>query len=120
MLGVEGSNPSVPIRKIKAGVIGWNKNRHPRTMSTNQSIYEKDFPSLPFKWVADCKNQTPDLGSQYFKDEIENNAIYVAGPSGMTSLLLGQMETLANLENEDLKKNYLTAIAIYIVAEGKN
>lgn len=83
-----------------------------------QEEYEIDLPKHESNWGADCKNQPADLNSQYVLDLVDNDAVYVAGPSGMTSLLLGQMEILANFESETLKRNYLSAVVSYIVGGG--
>ncbi|MDR3503848.1 MAG: hypothetical protein P4L79_14820 [Legionella sp.] len=83
-----------------------------------QEEYEVDLPTHHSIWAADCKAQGANLKSQYVLDLIENDAVYVSGPSGMTSVLLGQMEILANFPTENLKKNYLTAVMVYIVAAG--
>ena len=87
-------------------------------MLEDQAIYEIDLPHHTSLWVPDCKGQAANLKSQYVLDSIENEAVYVAGPSGMTSLLLGQMEILANFEDIKLKQNYLSAVLSYIVAGG--
>lgn len=89
------------------GLLGWG-----------QEEYEIDLPTHHSIWTADCKAQGANLKSQYVLDLIENDAVYVSGPSGMTSVLLGQMEILANFPTENLKKNYLTAVMVYIVAAG--
>ncbi len=87
-------------------------------MLIHQHEEEKGLPTHDSEWIADCKNQAPNLESPYVHDLIENDAVYVSGPSGMTSILLGQMETMANFENETFKKNYLSAILAYIVGGG--
>ena len=87
-------------------------------MLRGQEEYEINLTKYDFRWGADCKNQPADLNSQYVLDLVDNDAVYVAGPSGMTSLFLGQMEILANFESEALKKNYLTAVVSYIVGGG--
>ncbi len=83
-----------------------------------QEEYEIGLPKHHSIWTADCKAQGANLRSQYVLDLIENDAVYVSGPSGMTSVLLGQMEILANFPTVSLKKNYLTAVMVYIVAAG--
>ncbi len=87
-------------------------------MLKGQDSYALGLGEHSSSWVADCKSQSVDLNSPYVIDLIENDAVYVAGPSGMTSVLLNQMEILANFENENLKKNYLSAIVSYIVGGG--
>lgn len=87
-------------------------------MLLTQQDDEIDFPTHDSSWVADCKVQQPNFESQYVIDLIENDTVYVAGPSGMTTTCLGQMELLGNFESEDLKKNYLTAVLSYIAGGG--
>jgi hypothetical protein len=78
----------------------------------------KDLEYLLSAWNPDCKCQDANLQSNYVLDLIENDTVYVSGPSGMTSLLLGQMEILANFENLELKQHYLAAVAGYVVGGG--
>ena len=87
-------------------------------MLIHQQEEEDGLPTHDSSWLADCKNQEANFESQYVIDLIENDAVYVSGPSGMTSILLGQMETMVNFECEALKKNYLPAIIAYIVGGG--
>ncbi len=91
---------------------------HMGLMLPEQQHHEKNLPQLQTVWYPDCKSQIPDFASAYVTDSIQNDTVYVSGPSGMTSVLLGQMEMLCNFESEDLKKHYFTAIASYIVSGG--
>lgn len=91
---------------------------HLGLMLESQQEYEVGLPTHDSQWCADCKCQPADLESPYVHDLIENGAVYVAGPSGMLSILLNQMELLANFDDENLKKLYLTAIVAYIVGGG--
>lgn len=84
------------------------------------SQVSKDFP-LPMhasSWIADCLSTRPDPHSRVVQDAIQNDGVYVSGPSGLTSVLLGQMEIIANFENEALKQHYLCAVMAYIVSGG--
>jgi hypothetical protein len=72
------------IQKIKTQRLG--------LMLVSQEAHERDLPTHDNFWVADCKGQLPLLDSQYVIDLIENDTVYVAGPSGMTTTCLGQME----------------------------
>lgn len=102
------------------------RNKELRIMPTNmlsllrssQRDYESDLPMRLDVWVPDCRGQEPDFESPYVMDVINNDTPYVSGPSGMTNLLLGQMEFMANFENVALKQNYLNATAAYIVGAG--
>jgi len=94
------------------------RTNHFGLMRKGQDSYAFGLGKHSSSWVADCKSQSVDLKSPFVIDLIENDAVYVAGPSGMTSVLLNQMEILANFEDEDLKKNYLSAVVSYIVGGG--
>lgn len=98
------------------------KSLHPSNkfgiMLHSQFEDEINLPFCCLSWVADCKNQNPDLESPYVIDLIDNDAIYVSGFSGMTSIYLNQMEILGNFENIALKQLYVTAIASYVVGGG--
>ena len=76
-------------------------------------VYKKDQ-----RWIADARSQAADFNSSYVLDLIENDGVYVSGPSGMTSLLMGLMELYGNFESLSLKQNYLSAIMAYIVGAG--
>lgn len=102
----------------RTGTFSHQRTNQLGLMLGGQGEYEVNLPRHNSKWAADCKNQPADLSSQYVLDLINNDAVYVAGPSGMTSCLLAQMEILANLESEVLKKNYLSAVVSYIVGGG--
>lgn len=108
-LANRGKNPDDFITNgtQQLGLMRWGQEEHEVGLAKHQSV-----------WVADCKAQGANLNSQYVRDLVENDAVYISGPSGMTSVLLGQMEILANFKREDLKKHYLTAIMSYIVAPG--
>ena len=97
---------------------GWSRTHQLGLMLRGQEEHEAGLPTHTSEWAADCKCQLADLTSPYVTDAIENDGVYVAGPSGMASMLLGQMEILANFEHEDLKKNYLSAVVAYIVGGG--
>lgn len=85
---------------------------------TTQAEDSADFPVHASSWVADAKSQEANLTSPYVLNLIDNEAIYVAGPSGMTSLLLSQMEMLGNFKYLFLKQHYLTAVVAYLIAGG--
>jgi len=84
----------------------------------NQVFHEKTLPMHISRWSPDSKCQPADLDSPYVLDLIENDAVYIAGPSSMCGMLLGQMEVLGNFDNEDMKKHYLNAVLAYIVPGG--
>jgi hypothetical protein len=82
---------------------------------------EEDALGLPRReedWRAEAYCCAPDFNSRTVKDLVYNDCVYVSGPSGMTAVMLGQMEILANFENVNLKQQYLSAIMAYIVSGG--
>jgi hypothetical protein len=87
-------------------------------MLPSQADFALGFPLHASSWVPDCKCQLVHPQSRYVLDLIENDAIYISGPSGMASLLLGQMEVLGNFETIELKQHYLSATVGYIVGGG--
>jgi hypothetical protein len=87
-------------------------------MRDSQYEYDIGLPERKNSWVPDCRGQNPNFNSPYVLEVINNDTPYISGPSGMTSVLLGQMEFMANLPDVTLKQNYLTAVASYVVGPG--
>lgn len=79
---------------------------------------EAHLPTDPSSWTPDAKYQAANLDSIYVRDLIENDAVYVAGPSGMTSLFLNIMEMYGNLPSIEDKQNYFAAVSAYMVSGG--
>jgi serine/threonine protein kinase len=79
---------------------------------------EDGLPTDPSSWTPDAKYQGADLASRYVLDLIDNDAVYVAGPSGMTSLFLNIMELYGNFRTQEEKQHYLTAVSAYMVSGG--
>ena len=79
---------------------------------------EAHLPTDPSSWTPDAKYQAANLDSIYVRDLVENDAVYVAGPSGMTSLFLNIMEIYGNLPSIEDKQNYFTAVSAYMVSGG--
>ncbi|MCW8469962.1 hypothetical protein OQJ19_04730 [Fluoribacter gormanii] len=69
-------------------------------------------------WTPDVKYQEANLDSPFTRDLIENDAVYAAGPSGMTSLFMGIMENYGNFTSVEAKQNYLSAVSAYMVSGG--
>ncbi|HDV6745466.1 TPA: serine/threonine protein kinase [Legionella pneumophila] len=69
-------------------------------------------------WTPDAKYQGANLDSPFTRDLIENDAVYAAGPSGMTSLFMGIMENYGNFTSVEAKQNYLAAVSAYMVSGG--
>jgi hypothetical protein len=88
-------------------------------MLASQEKYGVGLPSHQTSWwVPDAKGQDPDFTSVYVRDALMNDALYISGYSGMTAVLLGQMEIMGNLSDVRFKQLYLAAIAAYIVGGG--
>tara|TARA_B110000091_G_scaffold61005_1_gene67040 strand:- start:329 stop:994 length:666 start_codon:yes stop_codon:yes gene_type:complete len=91
--------------------------------SKNMGIMLSDIDSvnLPKRkqsWFPDCLCNVADLESTYVKELICNLDIpYVAGPSGMTSILSGVLTFLGSLNNAE-KQQYTLAIIAFIVGGG--
>lgn len=88
------------------------------TLLSSQAHYEQDLPTDPSAWTPDAKYQEANLDSIYVRDLIENDAIYVAGPSGMTSLFLNIMEMYGNFPTIEEKQHYLAAVSAYMISGG--
>lgn len=105
--------------KGKEGTLNYDvKSKRLGLMLTSQETYESNLPEEELPWVPDAKAQKPNFDSRMVKDLIDNDAIYVAGPSGMASLMLGDMEMLGNFDDVDKKQAYLAATCGYIVGGG--
>lgn len=69
-------------------------------------------------WVPDSKGQAPDLRQAFTLGLIEKDTPYVAGVSGMTSIMVAQFLVLAKNATQEEKQLYIAAIAAYIVSGG--
>lgn len=87
-------------------------------MREEGGLFNEGIPCSSPGWAPDAKLQAPDLEAPCTRDLFENDAVYVSGPSGMTSLFLGQMECLANFSSLAEKQHYLAAITAYMVSGG--
>ncbi|MBB71246.1 MAG: hypothetical protein CMF50_02455 [Legionellales bacterium] len=87
-------------------------------MLLDQEEFNDGLPSHSNSWCPDAKHQKANLESPYVTDLSHNDAVYVSGPSGMTSLFLSQMEVLCNFKTLADKQHYLAAVAAYLVAGG--
>jgi hypothetical protein len=79
-----------------------------------------DLPELVAAqgWEPDALCQEPVFESPYVQETLANDLVYISGPSGMTTLLLGQAELLASLPSVKLKETYALCAAIFIVSGG--
>lgn len=80
----------------------------------NQDGLDKDRSH----WTPDSKYQGANVDSPFTRDLIENDAVYCAGPSGMTSLFMGMMENYGNFDSVEAKQNYFSAVSAYMVSGG--
>ncbi len=70
------------------------------------------------KWSPDALCQEPAFDSPHVQKVLKQDLVYVAGPSGMTTLLLGQAELLACFPSTELKEAYTLCCAAFIVSGG--
>jgi len=91
-------------------------------MLSTQNIFSTGltatFATPIVSWCPDAKGRVPNMKSAYVIDMIENDAVYVSGPSGTTSCILEVLASWVKFESEAEKQNYLMAIATFIVATG--
>lgn len=76
------------------------------------------LPMYPNIWVPDSKGQAPDLRQAFTLGLIEKDTPYVAGVSGMTSIMMAEFLVLAKDATQEEKQLYIAAIAAYIVSGG--
>lgn len=76
------------------------------------------FPSATTTWCPDCLCQEANLESPYTKFLIKHDIPYVAGPSGMTTLLCSAMLFLGQFDNLEEHNYYILAIASFITGGG--
>lgn len=79
------------------------------------------FPSVETTWYPDCLCQQADLDSIYVNSLIKRDIPYVAGPSGMTSVLCGAMVYLGEWDEKnrlEQQNYYLLAVMAFIVGGG--
>lgn len=78
-----------------------------------------NLPSLDVTWYPDCLCNVADLKSEYVKKLISNYEIpYVAGPSGMTSIFMGLLTFLGDINNKEHANYYILAVTAFIVSGG--
>ncbi len=87
-------------------------------LTTEDEICNQSLPEHPSRWVADCKAQPPNLDSPFTRDLIENDTPYVAGPSGMTSMFVGQMLGFDVHDSREEQQHYIAAVSAYMVSGG--
>lgn len=87
-------------------------------LSRKDAVCAQGLPSHESTWVADAKAQAPDLQSSYVKSLTGNDTPYVAGPSGMTSMFVGQMIGFDVMKTEAEKQSYMATVTAYMVSGG--
>ncbi|MCZ4762566.1 hypothetical protein O6C96_10125 [Legionella pneumophila] len=78
----------------------------------------EEFPLFETTWCPDCICQEADLSSEYTQTLIHRNIPYVAGPSGMTSLLSASMVFMGQFESIEEHHHYILAIMSFITGGG--
>jgi hypothetical protein len=78
------------------------------------------FPSLKTiqAWSPDVLCQSPLFESPWVKETLEQDLIYVAGPSGMTQLILSTVEFLGCFQCIESIQDYVLGIIAYITGGG--
>ena len=103
----------------RLGQIGIGFSKQEGLFLKSQEAFASHFPrDAQEAWVADAREQAADFHSPYVTGLIDHDAVYVAGPSGMTALFLGQMECLCNFQDIALKQLYLSAVVGYLGSGG--
>ncbi|CEK09765.1 hypothetical protein [Legionella hackeliae] len=77
-----------------------------------------EFPMAQTAWCPDAICQEADLNSPYVQSLIARDIPYVAGPSGMTSVLSGTMLFFGQFNNLDDHHYYILAIMAFITGGG--
>jgi|GEM_PF-3532848 len=76
------------------------------------------LPSVDTTWFPDCLCQQADRSSPYVSSLIMRDIPYVAGPSGMTSILCAAMAFLGEWESIEEQHYYVLAIVAFITGGG--
>lgn len=87
-------------------------------MLDKQPSYLGEDAHVDHAWVSDAKSTLPNYKVPYVRDLIDNDDVYVHGPSGMSTLFLGLMETLGNFPTIEEKHHYFAAAYAYTVGGG--
>lgn len=76
------------------------------------------FPKYETGWYPDCLCQEADLNSKYTQSLIQHDIPYVAGPSGMTTLLSAAMILMGQFSSIEEHHYYIWAIMAFITGGG--
>jgi hypothetical protein len=85
---------------------------------SEMNLYSKSLPMAPSSWTADAKAQKANLDSPFVKKLIKSDTPYVAGPSGMTGLFIGQYIGFNVHTSKEEQQLYLAAVTAYMVSGG--
>lgn len=77
-----------------------------------------EFPSMDTAWYPDCICQEAKLHSTYLHFFIKHDIPYVAGSSGMTSVLSSAMLLFGQFETHKEHHHYILAIMAFITGGG--
>jgi hypothetical protein len=98
---------------------GYERSSNFGVMLSSQYRFSSGLSSsLRSDWSPDAVSRYPNMNSAYVIDMIENDAVYVAGPSGTTACYMDMIESWVKFESDAEKQNYLMAIATFIVGTG--
>lgn len=81
-------------------------------------LYNEGLPVHGSRWVPDAKAQAADLRSPFVRSLNDNDTPYVAGPSGMTSIFMGQMLGFSVLPTAAERQCYVASVTAYMVSGG--
>ncbi|STX29210.1 serine/threonine-protein kinase [Legionella beliardensis] len=107
--------------KLTRGRGDFTLNLSTNTLGTCLLRQDRELlPQLPqtISWQPDAICQAPYYPSNHIQTILNKDLTYVSGPSGMTTLMLGVLELLLALPTQELKDNYVLAIASYLVSGG--
>jgi hypothetical protein len=84
----------------------------------DREFYQHGLPTSDISWIPDAKFQLPNFKSPYTKSLLNTETPYVAGPSGMTSMFMGQLLTLGDQMTINENRSYFAAVTAYMVSGG--
>lgn len=102
----------------RAGPLKSNYTQRMGILVSNEAPESASLPLSHNSWVADSKAQAPDLSAKFTKGLINNDTPYVAGVSGMASIMIADYLVLAKKTTNEEQRLYIAAIAAYIVSGG--
>lgn len=76
------------------------------------------MPTRTTSWYPDSICQAPNVNSAYVASLVAHDIPYVAGPSGMTAILMGALALLGNFTTPQEKNYYILSVLAFIVGGG--